>query len=65
MSRSSVIPNKTDAPLVIDPDRMLTLTVCLQRFEPVAWRNPEIGQHSRLIEQAQLPQGCILNKAAF
>jgi hypothetical protein len=36
MSWSSVIPDETDAPLIVDPDRMLTLAIGLQGFEPVA-----------------------------
>ncbi len=35
--------------------------VGFQGFEPVARGNPEIGQHPRLIQQAQFAQGCVLN----
>src|SRR5690348_16944712 len=50
MCRSSFIPYETDSPLVIDPDRMLSLPVCFQRFEPVAWWNMQVRKHPRLIQ---------------
>jgi hypothetical protein len=40
MRRSSPIPDKTYPPLIVDPDRVLSLPVSLQGFQPIAWRNP-------------------------
>lgn len=35
---------------------MLPVAICFQSLEPIAGRNPQIIQDSRLIEQAQLAQ---------
>src|SRR5690242_13529017 len=43
ISRPSLVPNKADAPLVVDPDRILSLTIGFECFEPIARGNPEIG----------------------
>src|SRR5689334_24036761 len=61
MRRSSFIPNETDTPLIIDPDRMLSLPVCLQRFEAVARWNTQIRQDPGLIQQTEFPQRHVLN----
>src|SRR5262245_46639161 len=61
MCRFSFIPNKANPPLVIDPDRILSFPVCLQRFQPVARRNTQISKHPRLIQQTELSQGHVLN----
>jgi hypothetical protein len=57
MRRSSFIPDKTDAPLVIDPDRMLSIAIGFQGLKPIAGRNSQIIQDSRLIQKAQFAQG--------
>jgi hypothetical protein len=40
---------------------MLSLTVRFKRFEAIAGRHAQIGQHPRLIQKTQLPQSNILN----
>lgn len=40
-------PAKAHAPLVIDPDAVLPLTVATQSLKPVRWRQTEIRQHDR------------------
>jgi hypothetical protein len=47
---SSVIPDKADAPLVVDPDRMLAVAIRPQSLQPVAGRHAKIAQDTRLIE---------------
>ena len=42
--RITFSPFKTDAPLVIDPDAMLSFAVALQGLQPVAWRHPQVLQ---------------------
>jgi len=37
---TAIVPLETDAPLIIDPDAVLTATIALQRFQPIARRNP-------------------------
>jgi hypothetical protein len=61
MRWSSLIPNKTDAPLIVDPDRMLPLAIGSQSFEAIARRHAQIGQRSRLIQKTQLSQSDILD----
>ena len=40
----SVDELKTDAPLVIDGDRVLPLPVTLERVEPITWRDLQVVQ---------------------
>src|SRR6185437_13629408 len=61
MHRSSLMPNETNAPLVIDPDRVLSLPVRLQGFEPIAGRNAQVIEQPGLIQKAKLSQRDILN----
>ncbi len=46
-------PLKTDAPLVIDPNRMLTFAVSFQRFEPIGIQCGKVAQRFGCIENAQ------------
>jgi hypothetical protein len=38
----SVFPAKTDPPLIVDPDTVLSFTVSLQGFQPVSGRDLEV-----------------------
>lgn len=53
---SSIRPHETDAPLVIDPDAVLTGAISFQRFEPISWRHPEIIQRLGGSHLTQLTQ---------
>jgi hypothetical protein len=61
MHRSSLVPNKTDAPLVVDPNRVLPLPIRLQRFEPISWRNAKIVEDPGLIQKTKFSQSDVLN----
>jgi hypothetical protein len=61
MRRSSLIPYKADAPLIIDPDRMLPLTIRSKCLKTIAGWDPKISQRPGLIQKAQLSQGNILD----
>jgi hypothetical protein len=61
MRRSSLIPNETYPPLVIDPDRMLSQPVSLQCLQAVSGWNPKIANDAGLIQNTKLPQSHILN----
>jgi hypothetical protein len=61
MRRSSFIPHKTDAPLVVDPDRMLSQPIGPQGFKTIAGRHPEIAQYPGLIQKTQLSESDVLN----
>jgi len=53
------LSEKTDAPLVIDPDGVLASMVARQRFEPVCrWRAP-IVETARGMEHVKLSQRLI------
>jgi hypothetical protein len=43
------LPDKTDAPLIVDPDRMLPLAAASQSLEPVSRRHRKIVDPSRII----------------
>jgi hypothetical protein len=53
---ASFAPVETDAPLVVDADRILTPPLALQRLQAISRRRAQIAQCVRLIDQAQLPQ---------
>jgi hypothetical protein len=53
--------DKAYPPLVIDPDRMLAVPVCLQSFKPIARGNTQIGEYPSLVQKTKLPQRDILN----
>jgi hypothetical protein len=55
------MPNKTDAPLIVDPNRVLPLPVCLQRFEPVTGRNAKVVESPGLIQKTKFSQRDVLN----
>jgi len=33
---AAIAPLETDTPLIVDPDAVLTATIALQRFQPIA-----------------------------
>ena len=51
------MPDETYAPLIVDADRVLSLPVGLQGFEPVAGRDAQVAEHSGLIQETKLSQG--------
>jgi hypothetical protein len=61
MRWSSLIPNETNAPLVIDPDRILPVSIRPQCLKAISGRHAEIAQHPRLIQKTKLSQSDILN----
>jgi hypothetical protein len=55
--RGAIAPDKTDAPLVIDPDAMLAAAVSCQGFETITRRRAQVrqpdcgGEHVELSER--------------
>ena len=41
---AALAPYKTDTPLVVDPDRVLSFTVTAQLFEVICWWNAKVFQ---------------------
>ena len=52
--RAAIAPYETNPPLVIDADRMLSLTVAFERLKPIAGWLTQIIQRAGIIEQQQL-----------
>lgn len=50
-----VAPNKADTPLIVDPNAVLSLSVSVERFQPIARRRCQVPQISGNIQLAQLP----------
>lgn len=48
------IPTKTNAPLVVDSDAMLSLTISRQCFQPISRKDPQVAQFTDLIELNEL-----------
>ena len=55
------MPDETDPPLIVDPYRVLPLPIRPQGFQPIAWRNPEITEHARLVQDTKLSERYVLN----
>lgn len=43
-SRRPILPNKADAPLIVDPHAMLPRAISPKRFEPVSGRGRKVTQ---------------------
>src|SRR4051794_10490383 len=56
MGRTLLGPIEAYAPLVVDPDRMLTAAVARQRFNPVRGRCPQVVKPAGAIEHVKLSQ---------
>lgn len=59
--RIPVLPDKTNAPLVVNPNAVLTGPCALEGFEPVGWGHPEIVQTFRVVELDEFAKGSPLN----
>jgi hypothetical protein len=59
----TIAPNKANAPLIIDSDRMLAFAIPPQRLQLVARRRGQNPQVRGGMELEQLPQGNALDRA--
>ena len=59
--RVAAAPPKTDAPLAIDADAVLTFPIAFERFQSIARRNEQILQTNGRVQETQLRQGDFLN----
>ncbi len=57
MAGVAVGPDKAHAPLVVDADAVLPLSVAQQRLQAVARRNAQVVQRRSPIQHGQLAQG--------
>lgn len=51
----SVAPDKTDAPLIVDADAVLSLSVSVKSFETIARRGCQVAQFRGNIQLAEFP----------
>jgi hypothetical protein len=51
---AAAVPLEADTLLIVDPDAVLTATIALQRFEPIARRSAKIAQLARGVEHVKL-----------
>src|SRR5437588_12688305 len=56
-------PDKADAPLIIDSDRVLSFPISSQGLQLVPWRLSQDPQFCRGVELEQVPQGNALDGA--
>ena len=59
--RVAFAPVKTDSPLVVDANAVLSLSSAFQGFEPVARRHGHLPQFRSCVQQQQFPSGAALN----
>jgi len=55
--RSFLGPDEAHPELIIDPDRMLPITIPAQSFKPISRRRSQIIQVNRSVEIAKFPPG--------
>jgi hypothetical protein len=48
------MPPEADTPLLIDPYAVLPAALALERLESVAWRHPQVGHSSCLVDHPEL-----------
>lgn len=59
----AIAPDKTDAPLITDSDRVLSFLVSSKRFQLIPRRRSQNPQSRSCVELEQLPQGDALDGA--
>jgi hypothetical protein len=59
--RVAVLPAKTNPPLIVDPDAVLTLAIPFQGFEPISWGHHHLSDVSRSMQNQQFTARHALN----
>lgn len=62
LKRVALAPYETDAPLVVDPNTMLALSVSPQAFQPVPRRGGQIAESRGKMELVKLSPRAALNR---
>ena len=52
--RGSILPDKAEPPLIVDPDAVLSDPVAFQGLQAIAWRHPEVVEPDRGVQHSQL-----------
>jgi len=50
---TAVRPSETDAPLLVDADRVLALPISRQLLQPIAWRRAQVPHIGRRVQYDQ------------
>jgi hypothetical protein len=56
-------PNKADAPLVVDTDRVLTATISCEGFGPIRGRRAQVAEVASGVKHVELTQRLLFNAA--
>jgi hypothetical protein len=59
--RTFLCPSKADAPLIVDPDRILPLAIARQRFKPVARKRTQVGKIARTVKHIEFTLRLLFN----
>jgi hypothetical protein len=59
----AIAPNKTDPPLIVDPNRVLPFTVSMQCFQLISGRRRQNAQLRGCVKLEQFPNGNPLDSA--
>jgi hypothetical protein len=57
----TIMPLKVDSPLFIDANAMLSFPIAFKLFQAISWRNPEILNSFRSIQDKELSKRCSMN----
>lgn len=52
--RPTLGPDKADAPLIVDPDAVLSRSIAFERFQAIAWRGRQITQDLGVMQLSRL-----------
>lgn len=52
----TVVPDETQAPLIVDPDAVLAFSIAAQCFQPIAGRYTEIRERRCGVQHVELAQ---------
>ena len=63
--RSVSLPEKTNSPLIIDPDAVLPDSICSQHLQPVSWWGTQVLEIRRVIEHREFPLSNLLEAGEF
>src|SRR5579864_7015175 len=53
----SILPRKTNPPLIVNPDAVLSFAVSLQSFKAITWQNGKVRQRHGCFESVELEPG--------
>jgi len=56
VKRVAVLPAEANPPLIVDTDTVLTRSVTLELFQPIAGRNPQVVQCLGRVDQAEFAE---------